>query len=255
MGALHEGHLSLVRASVARCEATIASIYVNPTQFGPGEDLNHYPRTLERDLELLDAQQVDAVFVPDNEAMYPSGFSTYIDPPSVATSLEGVYRPSHFRGVTTVVAKLFQIMPATHAFFGRKDYQQWKVIAAMARDLNMGIEIVSCEIVREEDGLAMSSRNRYLSESERQRALLLSEALDAVAETVAEGERSTKSLESLMHRILTQGDRVVDDLEYAVVVDSNTLSPIDRIQQSAAALIAARIGKTRLIDNQVIDLT
>jgi pantoate--beta-alanine ligase len=252
MGALHEGHLSLARASARQCETTIASIFVNPAQFGPSEDLDQYPRTLDRDLELLGAEGVTAVFVPDNRGMYPAGFSTFVDPPDVAESLEGVWRPNHFRGVTTIVAKLFLSAPVTHAFFGRKDYQQWKVIEAMTRDLNMGVEIVACEIVREQDGLALSSRNRYLSDCERERALLLSKSLARVEAAVADGVQSAEVLESLLKETLSDGGNGVDKIEYAVVVDGNTLSAIDEIQNSTVALIAARVGKTRLIDNRVI---
>lgn len=289
MGALHEGHLSLVRASSLRCATTVASIFVNPTQFAPHEDLDQYPRTLDRDLEMLDAEGVAAVFVPDNADMYPKEFSTYVEPPSVAKSLEGVFRPTHFRGVTTIVAKLFLAAPVTHAFFGRKDYQQWKVIEAMTRDLNFGIEIVPCEIIRESDGLALSSRNRYLSDTDRQRARLLSKALAEVETAVRRGVRSTKQLESLMTNMLSGNGNAgngnpgngnagngnagggnagggnagngmadagqgVDEIEYAVVVDADTLAPIDQIVQTSAALIAARIGTTRLIDNRVIQL-
>ncbi len=253
MGALHEGHLSLARASIQRCDTTVASIYVNPTQFGPSEDLDKYPRTFERDLELLDAQGVAAVFAPDNDSMYPAGFSTFVEPPEVAMSLEGIYRPTHFRGVTTIVAKLFLAAPVTHAFFGLKDYQQWKVIEAMTRDLNMGIEIVPCEIVRESDGLAMSSRNRYLGHSERHRALLLSQSLKRVENAVVQGVRSTADLESLMRKTLDAGGQGIDQLDYAVVVNADTLMPIATLRGPSVALIAAWVGKTRLIDNRVID--
>lgn len=253
MGALHQGHLSLARASIQRCDTTAASIYVNPTQFGPQEDLGQYPRTLERDLELLDAQGVAAVFVPDDQGMYPQGFSTYVQPPDVAKPLEGIYRPTHFRGVTTIVAKLFLAAPVTHAFFGRKDYQQWKVIEAMTRDLNMGIEIVPCEIVRDHDGLAMSSRNRYLQPSDRHRALLLSQSLVRVETAIADGIRQTAELESLMRTTLQANGAGVDRLEYAVVVDADTLMPITQIDKPAVALIAAWVGNTRLIDNRIYD--
>ena len=253
MGALHEGHLSLARASIQRCDKTVASIYVNPTQFGPSEDLDKYPRTFERDLELLDAQGVAAVFAPDNDSMYPAGFSTFVEPPEVAMSLEGIYRPTHFRGVTTIVAKLFLAAPVTHAFFGLKDYQQWKVIEAMTRDLNMGIEIVPCEIVRERDGLAMSSRNRYLRPQERSRALLLWRTLEATRDAVTAGETDVAALQARMRRCLAADDATqvtgVDRLDYAVVVDAQTLAAIERIDRDAVALIAAVVDGTRLIDN------
>jgi pantoate--beta-alanine ligase len=253
MGALHVGHLSLVRQSKQQCDATIATIFVNPTQFGPGEDFDQYPRTLEKDLQLLESEQVDAVFVPAATDIYPPGFSTYVDPPAIARSLEGEHRPTHFRGVTTIVAKLFLAAPVTHAFFGRKDYQQWKVIEALARDLNMGITIVPCEIVREPNGLAMSSRNRYLSDSNRIRALLLSQALQAVQHAVDEGERSSSVLAMLMRQSLTAGTQRVDKIDYAVVVDAHDLTPIEQLDRPAVALIAAWVGETRLLDNRIID--
>ena len=256
MGALHEGHLSLLRASVQRCDQTVASLFVNPAQFGPSEDLERYPRTLERDLQLFEDEGVAAVYVPDTETVYPEGFSTYVEPPEVAKTLEGVCRPGHFRGVVTVVLKLFHAAPPTDVFFGRKDYQQLKVIEAMTRDLDLGIEIVGCETVRETDGLAMSSRNRYLSQQQRASALLLSRALSEVDHTVAEGQRRTETLETGMRRTLlgsahthTEG---VDKIDYAVVVDAETLSPITEVDRPAVALIAAWVGKTRLIDNRLI---
>lgn len=258
MGALHDGHLSLVRSSRQRCDRTIATIFVNPTQFGPDEDLAQYPRTLEQDCERLQRESVDAVFVPQVADMYPEGYSTFVDAPEVAQSLEGVCRPEHFRGVATVVLKLFHAIPATHAFFGRKDYQQLKVIEAMVRDLNVGIEIVAGETVRERDGLALSSRNRYLDTDDRQRALLLSSALAAAEKIVAEGERKASVVQAAMRQCLLgvhpeqTSVSAVDKIDYAVVVDSQTLQEIDRIDRDAVALIAAFVGKTRLIDNRTL---
>ena len=252
MGALHQGHLSLARASTERCDATIATIFVNPTQFAPDEDLDKYPRTLDADRELLQNAGVDAVFVPDVQTMYPPGFSTFVQPPDVAKPLEGTFRPDHFRGVTTIVMKLFQLLPATHAFFGQKDYQQLQVIQAMVRDLNVGIEIVSCPIVREPDGLALSSRNRYLNDEQRQRALLLSESLAIVDKLVVNGERNVKTLESAMHDCLSASEMSVDKIDYAVVVQPETLRPLDQLDSSAIALIAAYVGQTRLIDNAFV---
>lgn len=266
MGALHAGHLSLVQMSRDRCDATIATIFVNPTQFGPNEDLEKYPRTLERDLELLGAEGVAAVFTPESNAMYPEGFSTFVQPPSVAEPLEGVCRPGHFRGVATVVLKLFHAVPATHAFFGRKDYQQLKVIEAMTRDLGLAIEIIPGDTIREVDGLALSSRNRYLDQAERERALLIRAALAKTEAAVLGGEREIDNLESMMretlnpagaadtrdvdaHRVDTRG---VDKIDYAVVVDAETLEPIRQLDRRAVALIAAHVGQTRLIDNQVL---
>jgi pantoate--beta-alanine ligase len=257
MGALHEGHLSLARHSAAECDITVATIFVNPTQFGPSEDLDQYPRTLPEDCRLLESEHVTAVFVPDSNSMYPPGFSTYVQPPEIARSLEGVCRPDHFRGVTTVVMKLFQILPASHAFFGRKDYQQWKVIEAMARDLNVPIQIVSCPTVREADGLAISSRNRYLTEQQRDRAGLLSTALQKVQQLVDGGEQKVDQLQIAMRQVLTASDQAglgVDKIDYADVVDAETLAPLDQFNGRAVALIAAHVGTTRLIDNAILEV-
>jgi pantoate--beta-alanine ligase len=264
MGALHPGHLSLVRKSCDECDETIATIFVNPTQFGPGEDLNRYPRTLDDDLVGLEQAGATAVFIPSAEEMYPEGFSTYVEPPEVAKPLEGVCRPTHYRGVTTVVLKLFHAIPGHHAYFGRKDYQQVKVIQAMARDLNLRIGVVMCDTVRDPDGLAMSSRNRYLSSEERERALLLSRALRSVKMMAREGSHSVASLQEEMRRILVGAstERLashsmtkagVDAIDYAVIVDAETLSPVSSLERPAVALIAARVGTTRLIDNELID--
>lgn len=255
MGALHEGHLSLVRLSNQSCDHTLASIFVNPTQFAPHEDLNKYPRTLERDCELLKTEGVSAVFVPSARTMYPEGYSTFIEPPEVAKSLEGVCRPDHFRGVATVVMKLLQCLPTTHAVFGTKDYQQLKVIESMVRDLNVGIEILAGETIRESDGLALSSRNQYLSQEQRQRALLLSRSLGVVADLAAAGEANIELLQNRMREtLLGASDQAkgVDQIDYAVVVDANTLSPLSRLDRPAVALVAARVGQTRLIDNRRI---
>ena len=270
MGALHRGHLSLVEQSRATCDLSTATIFVNPTQFGPGEDLSKYPRSLDEDLQQLEGAGTAAVFVPETQAMYPAGFSTYIDPPAIAAGLEGVCRPDHFRGVATVVLKLFHAVPATHAFFGRKDYQQLKVIEAMVRDLNLGIQVRAGDTVREADGLALSSRNRYLTQQDRSRALLLSTALAVAERLVKLGERSVSTVEQAMRNILLDqnadegepaaeqrskiaGRVAVDKLDYAVVVDAETLSPLVTLDRPAVALIAAFVGGTRLIDNRVLD--
>jgi pantoate--beta-alanine ligase len=263
MGALHQGHLSLVQRSRQQCDATLATIFVNPTQFGPGEDLDKYPRTLDDDCAMLSHAGVTAVFVPESVSMYPGGFSTYIEPPEVARPFEGICRPGHFRGVATIVLKLFHAIPATHAYFGKKDYQQWKVIEAMARDLDVGITIVGVETMRDPDGLAMSSRNRYLSPAERRRGLRLSAALCAMSAAVAAGERSVETLEGSMRRQLlgvgqseaeqTSDDNAgVDRIDYAAIADAQTLSPISVLDRPAVALIAAYVGSTRLIDNREI---
>lgn len=257
MGALHEGHLSLVRNSVERCDHTVATIYVNPTQFAPGEDLSKYPRTLDADLEGLRREGAAAVFLPESDEIYPAGFSTFVQPPEVARMLEGEFRPSHFQGVATVVLKLFNILPATHAFFGQKDYQQLRVIESMVRDLNVAIEIVPCPIVRDADGLALSSRNRYLDDDERKRALRLSEALAQAEDAAAGGQRDVSAIEGMMHAVLNSAGSGlgVDVIDYAKVVDSVTLRPIKQIEDQAIALIAAKVGSTRLIDNRLLFTT
>ncbi len=257
MGALHEGHLSLARCSQQACDMTVATIFVNPTQFGAHEDLDRYPRTLEQDCQALAAENVAAVFVPDNDTIYPDGFSTYVQPPEIAKPLEGVCRPGHFRGVTTIVLKLFQILPASHAFFGQKDYQQWKVIEAMTRDLNVPIQITACPTVREQDGLALSSRNRYLSKEDRQRGLLLYQALRRTQQLAAAGTIDINELEMEMRKVLTaigQQHAGVDKIDYATVVNAETLAPIDKLDGKAVGLIAAHLGSTRLIDNMLLEI-
>ncbi len=263
MGALHEGHLSLVH-SARSCDVAVASIFVNPTQFGPTEDLEKYPRTLDADLEKLRTAGVSAVFVPTKEQMYPDGFSTWVESPRIGETLEGICRPGHFRGVATVVLKLFQALPATHAYFGKKDYQQWRVIEAMASDLNVGTEIIGCETVREADGLALSSRNRYLSENDRERALLLSAALNQVEKSYVSGETRTEILQIQMRELLlgqqptatnTLSDASgtvprLDTLDYATIVSAEDLTPLTSIDRPVVALIAGSIGTTRLIDNR-----
>lgn len=258
MGALHQGHLSLVRLSRRQCDETIVTIFVNPAQFGPSEDLGRYPRTLDADRRLLAAEGVSALFVPATETMYPSGFSTYIEPPEVAAPWEGVCRPGHFRGVATVVLKLLHALPATHVFFGRKDYQQWKVIEAMVRDLDVGVEVIAGETVREADGLAMSSRNRYLSREDRQRALRISQALGQVQRAVAGGQRDVAALQKDLHQQLSSPGEPpggVDTIDYAVIADAETLTPLATLDRPAVALVAAVVGKTRLIDNALLSPT
>jgi len=247
MGALHDGHMSLVRTATAECDKTVVTIFVNPTQFGPGEDLGQYPRTLEADCEALAKFNVDLVFVPSTPEMYPPGFSTHVEPPSVAIPLEGECRPGHFRGVATVVLKLFHLAPVDVAFFGQKDYQQLLVIRKMVRDLNLPIEVRRCPIVRESDGLAMSSRNRYLSTDQRQQALGLWRSLERASQQVGEGEKDTAAIEDTMRATLAQHG--ISRIDYAVVAHPDTLEPMTRMDHEAVALLAAFVGKTRLIDN------
>jgi pantoate--beta-alanine ligase len=247
MGALHEGHLSLVRRAKQECDVAIATIFVNPAQFGPNEDFQKYPRTLEGDLDQLRSSGCDVVFTPTNNQMYPSGHTTFVDPPIVANDWEGKIRPGHFRGVATIVLKLFQIIPAHVGYFGRKDYQQVAVIRAMVRDLNLPIAIEACETIREPDGLAMSSRNRYLSEEERHRALGLSRALRAGQALIEHGCTSGPVVEQAMQRELISAP--VDSIDYAALVHPETLERVESIGGPVVGIIAARLGSTRLIDN------
>lgn len=249
MGALHAGHLSLVQASRASCEVTVATIFVNPTQFAPHEDFSRYPRTLEEDLALLAKEGTDYVFCPNVEEMYPAGYSTYVEPPAVSQRLEGERRPGHFRGVCTVVLKLFEAIPADVAYFGQKDFQQALVIQHMVRDLGLRPKIEVRPIIRDADGLALSSRNRYLSPEERIRALGLSAALRAARDAFRGGERSGDSLRERMRRILTE--RGVDEIDYVSISDRETLEELQQATDQAVALVAARVGGTRLIDNEL----
>lgn len=247
MGALHEGHLSLVRRAKQECDVAIATIFVNPAQFGPNEDFQKYPRTLEGDLDQLRSSGCDVVFTPTNDQMYPSGHTTFVDPPIVANDWEGKIRPGHFRGVATIVLKLFQIIPAHVGYFGRKDYQQVAVIRAMVRDLNLQIAIEACETIREPDGLAMSSRNRYLSAEERHRALGLSRALRAGQALIERGCTSGPVVEQAMQSELISAP--VDSIDYAALVHPETLERVESIVGPVVGIIAARVGSTRLIDN------
>jgi pantoate--beta-alanine ligase len=251
MGALHEGHLSLVRQSQAQCDVTVVSIYVNPSQFGPREDLAKYPRTLKSDVEALAEQCADIVFVPSDNEMYPAGYGTWVEPGSVAQPLEGQCRSGHFRGVATVVLKLFEIVRPDAAYFGQKDFQQALVIRSMVRDLNMPVEIVVCPIVREPDGLALSSRNRYLSPAARRRALVLWSSLQQAEMLVAQGERSAEKIVAKMRdTILTAADARID---YIALVDPETLKPVLDLTGRTLAALAVTIENTRLIDNCLLE--
>jgi pantoate--beta-alanine ligase len=247
MGALHEGHLSLVRASKAECDATVVSIYVNPSQFGPNEDFSKYPRTLEADLDLLASFGDVLVFTPRNEDMYPPGFSSWVEVGAVAEPLEGQFRPNHFRGVATVVLKLFNLVQPDAAYFGQKDYQQTAVIRRMVADLNVPIEIRVCPIVRESGGLAMSSRNRYLSPAARVRALVLWKSLQRAGELVEAGERNTEKILTEMRQIILSAEDA--QIDYVAMVDPDTLQPVETVPNIALALLAVKIENTRLIDN------
>lgn len=250
MGALHEGHLSLVRAAREDCDVTIVTIFVNPTQFGPQEDLAEYPRTMEDDLAALRELEVDFVYAPSTAELYPDGFSTHIEPPDVAKPFEGQHRPGHFRGVTTIVLKLFNIIPARMAFFGEKDYQQYLAIKRMVTDLNLPILIVPCPTVRDADGLALSSRNRYLSESERQQALAISQSLDCAEQAISSGANDLRAVAASMRQMLDEAG--IDRVDYVEIADAETLDVVDRFERNAVALIAAHVGNTRLIDNRIL---
>lgn len=251
MGALHAGHISLLERSREICDFSVVTIFVNPTQFGPKEDFSRYPRTIESDLEKLEQGGADFVYVPDANTIYPPGFSTYVEPPQVANRWEGTCRPGHFRGVATIVLKLFQLIPATVGFFGRKDFQQSVVLRRMVEDLNVPIRIETCPTLREPDGLAMSSRNRYLSAAERQQALGLWHALQAANDLISSGKRDVSLVEAELQQTLK--DHQIDRIDYAAVVDPETLEPLERIEHSAVILLAVHVGTTRLIDNLLIE--
>ena len=250
MGALHEGHLSLVRAAKSRCEIVAASIFVNPTQFAPTEDLAKYPRSFERDRAMLEAEGVDLLFAPTAAEMYPPGASTWVAVESVGDRLDGASRPGHFRGVATVVAKLFHIIAPTHAFFGQKDAAQLAVLRGMVRDLNFDLEIIGCPIIREPDGLAMSSRNVYLSPEERLQATVLSRALDVAIALANSGETSAPALRTAMES--TMAEEPSARVDYIAVADPNTLEAIDHVHSGTLLAIAAYFGTTRLIDNALL---
>jgi len=250
MGALHEGHLSLVRAAKAECDCAVVSIFVNPSQFGPNEDFSKYPRTLEADLDLLAGVGAEFVFAPGNEEIYRPGHDTWVEVGAVAAPLEGACRPGHFRGVATVVLKLLNIVQPDVAYFGQKDYQQALVVQRMAADLDLPSAIRVCPIVREPDGLALSSRNRYLSPAARQRATVLWKSLQQAGALVASGERDAARIVARMREVLhTAEDARID---YAVLVDPETLAPVEALDRPVLAALAVRIENTRLIDNAIL---
>jgi len=251
MGALHEGHLSLVRAAKAQCDAAAVSIFVNPAQFGPTEDLSKYPRQFDRDCQLLEKEGVEILFVPPVEEIYPHGAVTWVLVEGLSEKLDGRSRPGHFRGVTTIVAKLFHILEPDTAFFGQKDAAQLAVIRRMVQDLNFPVEIVACPIVREPDGLAMSSRNAYLNREERIRALVLQRSLQKARQQLQAGERSSAKLISAAKEVIASEPQVV--LDYFEIVDPDTLDSVERISQKTLVAVAAYVGSTRLIDNLVLN--
>jgi len=247
MGALHEGHLSLMRASAAECDRTVISIYVNPTQFAAGEDLAAYPRDIARDCAAAQQVGVDLVFAPTDEAMYPDGYATYVVQERLTEGLCGRFRPGHFRGVLTIVTKLFNIVPADLAYFGRKDFQQAVVITRMVHDLNIPIRVRVMPTVREPDGLAMSSRNAYLNQSQRRQATCLYRALTAARRLYASGQRDAQTLVGRMRKVIAEAPDA--SVEYVEVVDCETLEPLQVASDRAVAALAVRIGPARLIDN------
>lgn len=250
MGALHEGHLSLIRRARAECGLVVVWIFVNPTQFGPREDLERYPRDLERDRALAAEAGADVIFNPSVTEIYPAGFATWIDVEGLGDGLCGASRPGHFRGVCTVVTKFFNICEPDKAYFGQKDAQQLAIIRRMVRDLNMRPEIVACATVREADGLAMSSRNAYLSPEERRQAVLLNQALRAAERLVSRGERNATVLEASVREALAWAP--LADVDYVAVVDADDLRPVTTIAGECLIALAVRFGATRLIDNVTV---
>jgi pantoate--beta-alanine ligase len=251
MGALHKGHASLIQAAKAQCAPVVVSIFVNPKQFGPTEDFQKYPRTLESDRALLESLGVDYLFAPPAEEIYPHGFRTLVNVEVLSNRLEGRSRPGHFQGVATVVLKLFEIVQPRFAYFGRKDAQQCRIIQQMATDLNLDTEIVVSPIVREPDGLALSSRNAYLSPDDRRAATMLSRSLATVKAEIGAGQRDAAHLIATVRRLLDSEPGVKTD--YAEIVDSESLEPVTVLRNRCLILIAAHVGKTRLIDNALIE--
>jgi pantoate--beta-alanine ligase len=250
MGYLHDGHLALVHVSVARCDVTVVSIFVNPTQFAANEDLDSYPRDTERDLRLCEEAGTDVVFMPDVDEVYPDGFQSYIEPGPLAEPLCGAFRPGHFRGVATVVAKLFNMVQPDFAYFGRKDFQQVAVVRRMVLDLDMPLEVVTVDTVREEDGVAMSSRNAYLDADERARATCINQGLFAARAAFEKGEHRAERLLDLARKPLS----VMDSVQYVEIVDAETLRDVSgEFDRPVAICVAGYIGKTRLIDNIVLE--
>jgi pantoate--beta-alanine ligase len=250
MGALHAGHIALVRAARAQCDVVAASIFVNPTQFGPNEDFAKYPRPFEQDCTLLEAEGVALVFAPQPEEMYPAGASTFVEVGGVGDRLDGASRPGHFRGVATIVAKLFHVVGPDKTFFGQKDAAQVAALRSMVRDLNFDLELVVCPTVREPDGLALSSRNRYLSASDRARALVLSRALDVIAASYRAGQKDVARLLEAGREVLATEPEV--RIDYLEIVDADTLLPLTEAKPGALVAIAAYVGSTRLIDNTIL---
>ncbi|MDP8259312.1 MAG: pantoate--beta-alanine ligase [Candidatus Aadella gelida] len=254
MGYLHEGHMSLVRAAREECDEVVVSIFVNPAQFGSGEDLGTYPRDIERDKKLLEKENVDILFLPQEEEMYPEGFDTFVENKGPASKiLCGARRPGHFRGVTTVVAKLFNIIRPDKSYFGQKDAQQAFLVRQMVKDLDLSVDVRIMPIVREEDGLAMSSRNVYLSQEERTQALNIFRSLKSAKELASSGEKETKNLKSSIKEILEEQKDI--RIDYVEILDTEKFEPINKVEKKALVAVAVFVGKTRLIDNMLIGTT
>jgi pantoate--beta-alanine ligase len=252
MGFLHEGHLSLVRESLRKTDCTVVSLFVNPTQFGPQEDFEDYPRDLERDADILEKEGVDVVFVPDQNEMYPQGYKTYVEVQDLQDKLCGSSRPGHFKGVCTVVLKLFQIVDPDTAFFGQKDAQQALILKRMVRDLNLSVDIDVLPIVREVDGLALSSRNVYLNAEERKAALCLIKGLKQAEQMIKKGERKSSQIIQTIQQIINS--EPMARMDYVEVVDLDNLDPLDKIEREALIALAVYVGKIRLIDNMIVIL-
>ncbi len=252
MGALHEGHLSLVKRAQMENDISAVSIFVNPTQFGPSEDLDRYPRDVENDIKKLRLQEIDILFLPDNILMYPEGFATYVEVGDISGKLCGAFRPGHFRGVATVVAKLLNIVSPARAYFGQKDFQQTVIIRRMSKDLDLAVEIVVCPTIREKDGLAMSSRNLYLDSRQRQAATAIYKCLSAASEALQSGT-SPSATKELMRKKLAE-EPLVTKIEYASVYNAETFDETDQARGEILLAVAVRIGDVRLIDNVVVNL-
>ncbi len=250
MGFLHQGHLSLVRESLKKADVTVVSIFVNPTQFGPKEDFKDYPRDIKRDTEILEKEGVDYLFFPGNEEIYHEEYKTYVEVHDLQDKLCGRSRPGHFRGVCTVVLKLFNIIEPDFAYFGQKDAQQAIILKKMAEDLNLKVKVEALPIVREEDGLALSSRNTYLSQEERPAALILSKSLDEARQMVENGERDADLIKNRMREMI--GQEPLARIDYVEIVDMEDLDPVNAIEKKALAALAVFVGKVRLIDNTIL---
>jgi pantoate--beta-alanine ligase len=253
MGALHEGHMSLIRRSCQENDITVVSVFVNPLQFGPSEDFQQYPRDFDSDSEKLRTEDVDILFLPDHSSMYPETFDTYVEVGDIAKKLCGAFRPGHFRGVATVVVKLFNTINPVRAYFGQKDFQQTRVVRQMVRDLDMNIEIIVCPTVREKDGFAMSSRNAYLDAAQRNAATVIFKSMNEASESIKAGERDASSVQDMMRKRIT-AEPLVSDVDYIGIYDTETLDETSLTEREVLLAVAVRIGKTRLIDNMIVDL-